>query len=93
MIKSFRGKIAQDIFSGNCASRIPAHLQRAAYRRLRMLHNARSINDLSVFPGNRYEILKGDRKGQSSIRINDQFRICFFWKENDAYEVEIVDYH
>ena len=58
-----------------------------------MLNRSMDVNDLKVPPGNRFEALKGDRKGQYSIRINDQFRICFIWKGNDAYDVEIVDYH
>lgn len=68
-------------------------MQAVALRKLRMLHNARRLGDLSVFPGNRLEALKGTRSGQWSIRINDQWRICFRWQENDAHQVEIVDYH
>ena len=64
-----------------------------ARRKLRMLNNARVLNDLRVPPANRLEALHGDRKGQHSIRINDQWRICFLWKDGDAYDVEIVDYH
>lgn len=72
---------------------MPANLQRVALRKLRMLHRARSLDDLRVPPGNRLEALRGDRKGQHSIRINDQFRICFRWKAGDAFDVEIIDYH
>lgn len=68
-------------------------MQRVARRKLRMLNNAQSLMDLRVPPGNRLEALKGDRSGQYSIRINDQWRICFVWQEGDAHEVEIVDYH
>ena len=68
-------------------------MQQAALRKLRILNRSMDLNDLKVPPGNRLEALKGDRKGQYSIRINDQFRICFIWKDNDAYDVEIVDYH
>ena len=68
-------------------------MQRVALRKLRILNRSIDLNDLSMPPGNRLEALKGDRKGQHSIRINDQFRICFIWKDNDAYDVEIVDYH
>jgi len=68
-------------------------MQAVALRKLRMLHHARRLEDLSVFPGNRLEALKGDRRGRWSIRINDQWRICFRWHEGDAYDVEIVDYH
>ena len=68
-------------------------MQPVAYRKLRMLHNSKTINDLRVPPANRLEKLKGDREGQFSIRINDQYRVCFEWKEGDAHQVEIVDYH
>ena len=68
-------------------------MQVVAFRKLRMLHHARELKDLTAPPGNRLEKLKGDRDGQYSIRINDQFRICFYWREGDAFEVEIVDYH
>jgi proteic killer suppression protein len=68
-------------------------MQAVALRKLRMLHNAQRLGDLAAFPGNRLEALKGSRSGQWSIRINDQWRICFHWQENDAYQVEIVDYH
>jgi proteic killer suppression protein len=68
-------------------------VQRIALRKLRMLNNAKSLQDLRSPPGNRLEKLKGDRQGQHAIRINDQWRICFEWRENDAYEVEITDYH
>jgi proteic killer suppression protein len=68
-------------------------MQRAALRKLRMLNRAENLNDLKVPPGNRLEALKGKRKGQYSIRINDQFRICFLWQHKDALDVEIMDYH
>ena len=68
-------------------------MQRAALRKLRMLNRAENLNDLNVPPGNRLKALKGKRKGQHSIRINDQWRICFSWQEKDALEVEITDYH
>ncbi|CAB1059867.1 Toxin HigB [Olavius sp. associated proteobacterium Delta 1] len=68
-------------------------MQRVALRKLRMLNRSIKLNDLKVPPGNRLEGLKGERRGQHSIRINDQYRICFVWKNNDAYDVEIVDYH
>ncbi len=64
-----------------------------AFRKLRMLHRAQTLRDLRVPPGNRLESLKGDRKGQYSIRVNDQFRICFAWRSGDAFDVEMVDYH
>ena len=68
-------------------------MQRVVLRKLRMLNRSMAINDLRMPLGNRLETLKGDRQGQHSIRINDQYRICFVWKDNDAYDVEIVDYH
>jgi len=72
---------------------LPGDIQQVALRKLRMIHNAKNINDLRVPPANRLEKLGGDREGQYSIRINDQWRICFFWKAGDAHEVEIIDYH
>ncbi len=68
-------------------------MQEIAYRKLRMLHNAYTLNDLRVPPANRLEKLKGDRIGQHSIRINDRYRLCFKWQDGDAFDVEIVDYH
>jgi proteic killer suppression protein len=68
-------------------------IERIALRKLRMLHAARELRDLASPPGNRLEALRGDRAGQHSIRINEQWRICFVWKDGNAYEVEIVDYH
>jgi proteic killer suppression protein len=68
-------------------------MQPVAYRKLRMLHNSKTLNDLRVPPANRLEKLKGDREGQYSIRINDRYRVCFEWKDGDATQVEIVDYH
>jgi proteic killer suppression protein len=68
-------------------------VQRVARRKLRMLNNAQSLSDLRVPPGNRLEALKGERAGEFSIRVNDQWRICFVWRDGDAHEVEIVDYH
>ena len=73
--------------------RIPASLQRAALKKLQMLNAAGALGDLALPPGNRLERLKGDREGQHSIRINDQYRICFVWHEGNAYGVEITDYH
>ena len=68
-------------------------MQRVALRKLRMLNRAEDLNDLRVSPGNRLEALKGKRKGQHSIRINDQWRICFLWQDKDVFDVEITDYH
>ena len=75
------------------SSRLPSDIQQVAYRKLRMLNNAQGLADLRLPPGNRLEKLSGDRQGQHSIRINERWRICFQWREGDAYEVEIVDYH
>ena len=92
MILSFRSKEAQKIWRGEPSRRLPMSIQDVARRKLRMLNNARRLDDLRVPPANRLEALKGDRKGQHSIRINDQWRICFFWREGQCDEVEIVDY-
>lgn len=92
MIRSFRSKETEALFADVEVPRFQA-LERTARRKLLYLHRARSLQDLLVPPGNRLEALKGDRKGQHSIRINDQWRICFVWKSGDAYGVEIVDYH
>ena len=72
---------------------LPPNLQRTAQRKLRQLHAVERLQDMGIPPGNRLEKLSGDRKGQFSIRINEQFRICFDWKEGNAFQVEIVDYH
>jgi proteic killer suppression protein len=93
MIKSFRSRETEKIWNGNRSKRLPQSIQQIARRKLRMLNNARSINDLRVPPANRLEALRGNRKGQHSIRINDQWRICFIWMDGDAINVEIVDYH
>ncbi|MBM3541213.1 MAG: type II toxin-antitoxin system RelE/ParE family toxin [Alphaproteobacteria bacterium] len=93
MIKSFRGKPAADVFERHRVRTLGPDVQRAAYRKLLMIHAATRLDSLRVPPGNRLEILKGDRAGQHSIRINDQWRICFVWMEGHAYQVEIVDYH
>ena len=93
MIKSFRGKEAQRIWLGEGVRRFPPELQKISRRKLRMLNNARTLDDLRLPPGNRLEMLHGDRAGQCSIRINIQWRICFVWNNGDALDVEIVDYH
>jgi len=92
MIKSFRSADAEALFEDSPVARLRA-IERPARRKLLYLSQARSLQDLLVPPGNRLETLKGDRKGQHSIRINDQWRICFRWVEGHAYDVEIVDYH
>ncbi len=81
------------IFNGQRSPHLDQAMHPIAYRKLRMLHNSRTINDLRVPPSNHLEKLKGDREGHYSIRINDQYRICFIWRDGDAYNVEIVDYH
>jgi toxin HigB-1 len=81
------------IWSGEGSRRLPQDIQQVARRKLRMLNNAHALDDLRIPPANRLEAMRGDRKGQHSIRINDQWRICFVWKEGDAHAVEIVDYH
>lgn len=93
MIRNFADKEAQTVWEGQASRRLPADIQSVARRKLRMLNNASTLEDLRVPPANRLESLKGDRKGQYSIRINDQWRICFRWKEGEAHDVEIVDYH
>ena len=93
MIKSFQGKETGKIWAGQRSQRLPQDIQPLSRRKLRMLNNARSLDDLRIPPANRLERLKGDRAGQYSIRINDQWRICFVWKQGIALDVEIVDYH
>ena len=93
MIRSFADRDAEALFHGRFARRIGADLQRAAQRKLRQLHHAEALRDLAAPPGNRLEALRGDRTGQHSIRINDQWRICFVWTDQGPEQVEIVDYH
>ena len=93
MIKSIRDSETEKVFRRERSRRLPQDIQQTAYRKLRYLNNAKTLEDLRIPASNRLEKLKGDRAGQYSIRINDQWRICFVWESNDAYEVEIVDYH
>lgn len=93
MIKSFACKETEKIWKGEVSRRLPRDIQETARRKLRMVNNARSLQDLRVPPANRLEALKGDLEGRQSIRINDQWRICFTWRDDNAYQVEIVDYH
>ncbi len=93
MTKSFRDKETQKIFHRLVSGKLPRNIQQTARRKLVMLDSATELNALRIPPGNRLEALKGNRKGQHSIRINDQWRICFRWKAGDAYNVEITDYH
>ena len=93
MIRSFRSKEAERIFQRSRSKKLPGDIQQVALRKLRMLHRAQTLADLRVPPANRLERLKGERAGQHSIRINDQWRICFRWHAGDAFDGEIVDYH
>ena len=93
MIKFFRDKETEKIFSRQFSGKLPENIQHVARRKLITLDAATELHDVRIPPGNRLEALKGDRKGQHSIRINDQWRICFRWKASDAYDVEIADYH
>ena len=93
MIKSFKSKEVEKIFNREYSLKLPSAIQRIAMRKLWMLDASQTINDLRVPPANRLEQLKGNRRGQYSIRINEQWRICFKWDKSDAYEVEIIDYH
>jgi len=93
MIKSFKDAETEKVFGRQLSRRLPTDIQQVALRKLRMVNNATSLNDLRVPLANRLEKLTGNRRGQYSIRINDQWRICFDWREGDAFNVEITDYH
>ena len=93
MIAGFRGRETETIWSGHRSRHLSGDIQDGALRKLRLLNNARTLEDMRVPPGNRLESLKGARAGQHSIRINDQWRICFVWRNGHAHDVEIVDYH
>jgi proteic killer suppression protein len=93
MIKSYRDKDTDRLFQRQPVRKLGTGVQRVALRKLRMLDAAMRLSDLRVPPGNRLERLRGDRTGRHSIRINDQWRVCFRWHEGNAYDVEIVDYH
>ena len=92
VIRSFKNSETGALFAGRFSRRLQ-QLARVAQRKLQHLHAARELRDVSAFPGNRLEALAGDRRGQHSIRINDQYRICFVWKDGDAEDVESVDSH
>ena len=92
MIRSFRCKETKRLFD-RLPSRRWRSIERVVRRKLEMLNAVTSLADLAVPPSNRLEALKGDRRGQHSIRINDQWRLCFVWRDGDAYDVEVVDYH
>ncbi len=93
MIKDFKCKETEKIWSGVVSQRLPHDIQQTARRKLRLLNNAKVLDDLRISPNNKLEALKGNRKGQYSIRINQQWRICFVWLEGIIEKVEIVDYH
>jgi proteic killer suppression protein len=92
MILSFKDSRTDNLFHGFKSAGVPADIQRVAMRKLKLLHNAVDLQDLRIPRGNRLEALKGNRSGQHSIRINDQWRICFVWRDRNAHSVEIVDY-
>ena len=93
MIKSFRNAAAEAAWARRFIKGVPNDIVKIANRKLMQIHSARTLDDLRAPPGNRLEALTGDRKGQHSIRINDQWRICFRWRDGDAHDVEVVDYH
>jgi proteic killer suppression protein len=93
MIVGFRDPEAATIWAGRRSRRLPPDIQAGALRKLRLLNNAQRLDDLRVPPGNRLEALKGERRGQHAIRINERWRICFAWRDGNAHAVEIVDYH
>lgn len=93
MIKSFKCKETEKIWNEEFSKKLPQDIQKRALTKLRMLNVAGVLDDLKIPPNNRLESLNGDRQGQYSIRINDQFRICFRWLDNHSFDVEIVDYH
>ena len=92
MIRGFGDADTEAVYNRRPSRRLPEDIQRVALRKLRFLGRARELRDL-VNPGNRLEKLRGDREGQYSIRINQQWRVCFNWRDGDAFDVEIVDYH
>ena len=92
MIKSFKDKSTEALFGDENVPKL-RNIERVARRKLLYLNQARTLDDLKVPPGNHLEALKGDRKGQHSIRINDQYRLCYVWRDGEAIEVEITDYH
>ena len=93
MIRTFKCKETGRIFQRIFSRKLPRDIQQVAFRKLRMLNRALTLADLRMPPGNRLEMLRGDREGQHSIRINERWRVCFEWREGDAYNVEIVNYH
>jgi toxin HigB-1 len=93
MIASFRDKETETLWQSGRNRRLPADLQRRAFKKLAILNAAVALDNLKVPPGNQLEALRGSRAGQHCIRVNDQYRLCFIWRDGNAFEVEIVDYH
>jgi proteic killer suppression protein len=93
VIDSFKDKETEKIWNETYSKRFPRDIQRAGLRKLILIHRSKDLNDMRVPPGNRLEQLSGNRKGQYSIRINDQYRNCFRWENGSAIDVEITDYH
>ena len=93
MIKSFSDRDTQELWETGKSRRLPATIRRTALKKLAILNWATDLHDLRVPAGNRLEALQADRRGQHSIRINERYRLCFIWRNSDAFEVEIVDYH
>jgi proteic killer suppression protein len=93
MIASFRDKETEQLWQSGKNRRVPADLQRRAFKKLAILNAAVTLDNLKVPPGNQLEALRGSRRGQHSIRVNDQYRVCFVWRDGNALEVEVVDYH
>ncbi len=93
MIKDFADKATEQLWQRRRVRSMSAELQKQARRKLVMINSAENLQDLRSPPGNRLEALIGDRKGQHSVKINDQFRVCFRWQDGDSYEVEVTDYH
>ena len=93
MIISFKDKETEKIWEGTFSKGFPRNIQKIMRRKLRMLNNAKNLSDLKIPPNNKLEKLRGNREGQYSIRVNDRYRVCFLWNDNNASSVEIVDYH
>jgi proteic killer suppression protein len=93
MILSFRDKETEQLWQSGRNRRLPADLQRRAFKKLAILNAAVALENLKVPPGNQLEALRGNRAGQHSVRVNEQYRVCFVWRNGNAFEVEIVDYH
>jgi proteic killer suppression protein len=93
VIRTFKDRLTEELYGGFPARSVPPDIAKRAIVKLILIDTVTRLNDLRVPPGNRLEVLKGARAGQHSIRVNDQWRICFIWREGDAYDVEFCDYH